>query len=187
MRGRQPEEQKVVLPVPGGKTCSWDLLVPNQNKDNFDENEKAESRQRQSFIPDKTIWMKGSFVKLFPAYSQGKPSQQRRQNCLRMRKEQKTISSFLMSPSACRTRKKRKAPVRKELQTQICWTITRTWIMTNVTIMTIVITIMTTVTTIMTIMIHYDDSHHDVNRTKFLSELQGCRVIFKRNDPRIQW
>ena len=55
-----------------------------------------------------------------------------------------------MSPSACRTRKKRKAPVRKELQTQICWTITRTWIMTNVIIMTIVTTIMTIVTTIVT-------------------------------------
>ena len=33
---------------------------------------------------------------------------------------------------------------------------------------------------------NYDDSHHNVNRTKFLSELQGSGVVLKREDPHVQ-
>ena len=32
-----------------------------------------------------------------------------------------------------------------------------------------------------------DDSHHNVERTKLLSELEGCCVILKRDDPSVQW
>ena len=31
-----------------------------------------------------------------------------------------------------------------------------------------------------------NDSHHNVNRTKLLSELQGRLVILKRDDPHVQ-
>ena len=35
------------------------------------------------------------------------------------------------------------------------------------------------------IMLH--ESHHNVNRTKFLSELKGIRVVLQRDDPYVQW
>ena len=31
------------------------------------------------------------------------------------------------------------------------------------------------------------ESHHNVNRTKFLSELKGIRVVLQRDDPYVQW
>ena len=35
--------------------------------------------------------------------------------------------------------------------------------------------------------IYPDDSHHNVDRTKLLSELEGSRVVLKRDDPSVQW
>ena len=35
--------------------------------------------------------------------------------------------------------------------------------------------------------INDDESHHKVNRTEFLSELEGGRVILQGDDPHVQW
>ena len=86
------------------------------------------------FTPYGWIWMEGSFVKLLKAFSQSNEEKIEQiadnkeeaddefddKNMTKTTKKMKAIASFLMSPSACRTRKNRKAPGIKELQTQIC-------------------------------------------------------------------
>ena len=99
---------------------------------------KKRTGKDKVFTPYEWIWMEGSFVKLLQAFSQSNEDKIEQiadnkeeagggcddefddKNMAKTTKKMKAIASFLMSPSACRTRKNRKAPGIKELQTQIC-------------------------------------------------------------------